>query len=294
MKKTARILLLAMLISIISGLFAFQVFADEYGYVPAAANKIMELQKTYPNGGHWSGDGQCKGFANKIYKEMFGLDLPRYTEQKNVLEHTAAVKVVKEILQYPTVDELKEMFKQGRTGDIIQGRKTSLQHTMVFIYADDNGVCVYDANSDGNNTIKQHTLTYNDIANGGPTNGNPYRYGISLYTAPNYEEKFGASVTPTPEPLPEKYLFDPEYYASMYDDVKATYGTDERALYNHWLTYGKAEGRSPSPLFDPKYYLEKNPDVKNAYGTDYSKAYDHWVTYGIYEYRKCSPIFDTA
>jgi hypothetical protein len=114
------------------------------------------------------------------------------------------------------------------------------------------------------------------------------------YISQNKDPLKNVIATPTPEPLPEKYLFDPEYYASMYDDVKATYGTDERALYNHWITYGKAEGRSPSPLFDPKYYLEKNPDVKNAYGTDYSKAYDHWVTYGIYEYRKCSPIFDTA
>ena len=37
--------------------------------------------------------------------------------------------------------------------------------------------------------------------------------------------------------------FDATFYASMYPDVKKAIGTDATKLYNHYVTYGKAEGR---------------------------------------------------
>lgn len=39
--------------------------------------------------------------------------------------------------------------------------------------------------------------------------------------------------------------FDPSYYAATYPDVVAVLGTDPQALYNHYLTYGIQEGRTP-------------------------------------------------
>lgn len=39
--------------------------------------------------------------------------------------------------------------------------------------------------------------------------------------------------------------FDPAFYASTYPDVAAACGTDVNALYNHYLAYGKKEGRMP-------------------------------------------------
>lgn len=38
--------------------------------------------------------------------------------------------------------------------------------------------------------------------------------------------------------------FDPDFYANTYPDVKAAFGTDVAALYNHYVNYGKAEGRA--------------------------------------------------
>ena len=38
--------------------------------------------------------------------------------------------------------------------------------------------------------------------------------------------------------------FDANFYAQRYPDVVAAYGTDPGALYQHYVTYGKAEGRS--------------------------------------------------
>ncbi|MCD7862738.1 MAG: C39 family peptidase [Lachnospiraceae bacterium] len=46
--------------------------------------------------------------------------------------------------------------------------------------------------------------------------------------------------------LSDDTVFDAEYYANTYADVKASCGTDFDALLNHYLTYGKKEGRQPS------------------------------------------------
>ena len=39
--------------------------------------------------------------------------------------------------------------------------------------------------------------------------------------------------------------FDPAFYAATYPDVVNALGTDANALYNHYITYGKSEGRVP-------------------------------------------------
>ena len=46
-----------------------------------------------------------------------------------------------------------------------------------------------------------------------------------------------------PKTMPDGTVFDAEYYANTYPDVKAAFGNDEKALYNHYIKYGKAEGR---------------------------------------------------
>lgn len=48
-----------------------------------------------------------------------------------------------------------------------------------------------------------------------------------------------------PKTMPDGNTFDAEFYAETYADVKAVFGNDEAALYNHYVQYGKAEGRQP-------------------------------------------------
>lgn len=124
-------------------IYATPVSADT-GYVDSAIAKIREIQKTYPVGSKFNasfnGAIQCKGFADYVYYQMFGLQLPPYTSSKNTITHNSNISVVGEITSRPTVDQLKNMFSKGRTGDIIQGRKQSSQHTMVFMYATDSEV----------------------------------------------------------------------------------------------------------------------------------------------------------
>ncbi|MDO4300536.1 MAG: dockerin type I domain-containing protein [Clostridia bacterium] len=159
----------------------------------SAINSIRVIQQKYPVGSTFNdSDGvggiQCKGFAGYVYYRMFGLTLPAYTSSANTLIHNSNITVVGEITSRPTVEQLKNMFEKGRPGDIIQGKKQSSQHTMVFMYTTSTGIHVYDCNSDGKNTVKERDLSYSEIAGTGYYTG--YIYGISLYTAPNYTSKF--------------------------------------------------------------------------------------------------------
>lgn len=46
-----------------------------------------------------------------------------------------------------------------------------------------------------------------------------------------------------PETMPDGTVFDAEYYSETYPDLKAAFGNDAAALYNHYVQYGRAEGR---------------------------------------------------
>ena len=50
--------------------------------------------------------------------------------------------------------------------------------------------------------------------------------------------------------------FDPVYYATAYPDVAAAVGTDAAALLNHYLLYGKNEGRLPNASAEPGAEIE--------------------------------------
>ena len=62
----------------------------------------------------------------------------------------------------------------------------------------------------------------------------------------------------TVPPELKSYVFDAAYYSAKYPDLAKLYGTDERKLYYHFLTYGIEEGRSASPYFDVRYYANQN------------------------------------
>jgi hypothetical protein len=38
--------------------------------------------------------------------------------------------------------------------------------------------------------------------------------------------------------------FDVKYYRSQYPDLEQAFGDDLSAYYNHYMTYGKSEGRT--------------------------------------------------
>jgi len=91
--------------------------------------------------------------------------------------------------------------------------------------------------------------------------------------------------------LIEEFLFNAEYYAKANEDVAIAMAYDEEKLYNHWVNYGKAEGRNASLVFNAKYYLEKNPSVAALVGNDYEAAYNHFISVGLVNGLESSPVF---
>ncbi len=76
-------------------------------------------------------------------------------------------------------------------------------------------------------------------------------------------------------------LFDRTWYLSTYPEV-ASAGLDPT---EHYVRFGAAEGRNPSPKFDTVYYLQTNPDVAAA-GVN---PLLHYIQFGISEGRQaCS------
>lgn len=120
-------------------------------------------------------------------------------------------------------------------------------------------------------------------------------------TPPVPETPETPSVPTGPKQLEDGTFFDAAYYAATYPDVAAALGTDEAALYNHYVSYGKAEGRFPNAaatpsvtgpkqmadggLFDAAYYAATYPDVVAAFGTDEAMLYNHYVLCGKAEGR---------
>ena len=90
-----------------------------------------------------------------------------------------------------------------------------------------------------------------------------------------------------PKTMADGGLFDAEFYANTYADVKQAFGTDESLLYNHYISCGKAEGRLPyqSEIFDAEFYANTYPDVKNAFGLNKELLYNHYITCGKAEGR---------
>lgn len=84
--------------------------------------------------------------------------------------------------------------------------------------------------------------------------------------------------------------FDHVAYADRYADLKEAFGYDKTALYNHYVTYGMAEGRIAEftggvSSFDHVAYADRYADLKEAFGYDKMALYAHYVTYGKAEGR---------
>jgi len=80
------------------------------------------------------------------------------------------------------------------------------------------------------------------------------------------------------------YLFDRSYYLERYPDLRRS----EVEPFEHYLRFGAAEGRDPSPLFATAWYLKQNPDVRVS-GLN---PLVHYARYGAAEGRNPHPRFD--
>lgn len=119
---------------------------------------------------------------------------------------------------------------------------------------------------------------------------------------------------------------DPQFYSTVYKDVKAAYGTNAKELQTHYDVFGEKEGRSANlqdalekkdsrslviyylaknasyyrknglnldfPFFNADNYLKANPDVAKAVKNNKMGALEHYLTYGAIEGRGSGTAFD--
>ncbi len=93
--------------------------------------------------------------------------------------------------------------------------------------------------------------------------------------------------------MPTPLSFNANWYLQQNPDVAAA--IEAGAPFNaaeHFMLYGRAEGRSASPLFDAEQYLANNPDVAEAVAQGLITAWDHFELYGGAEGRTPNPLFD--
>lgn len=105
---------------------------------------------------------------------------------------------------------------------------------------------------------------------------------VSMFTA----STLGVSATGL------KDIFDADYYAEQYPDLKAAFGNDEAALYKHFLTYGIKEGRVMNPVIDIVKYREQYADLQTAFGDDWDSYIKHYFEFGVNENRDNGTDFD--
>lgn len=123
-------------------------------------------------------------------------------------------------------------------------------------------------------------------------------------------------------PVRAETAFDPNYYYHKYADVALETGFDEQALFEHYQTFGMAEGRFPNaqaewraaaghvdteeertaflmqippsdplnadstlPKLDPIFYYNTYPDIAENIGKEAHELLNHYFAYGYREGR---------
>lgn len=114
------------------------------------------------------------------------------------------------------------------------------------------------------------------------------KWRMTLAFAVMVTSMFAATLTVSAEGV--KDVFDAKYYADTYPDLKAAYGYDEGALFQHYMKFGLAEGRVGSPTFNVVEYRRAYPDLEAAFGNDWNAYVNHYFQFGKAEGRTAGTV----
>ena len=147
---------------------------------------------------------------------------------------------------------------------------------------------------DGNLCVNGPTAALWCSASNGPQGS----YFMLLRDNGGLEVYRGTPANAATAPLVWTSVLDANYYAGRYADLRQAFGSNTRQLMEHWITYGRFEGRSPkngisdegrqnalSVSLDTVFYANKYPDLKQTFGYDAQRLYQHWMTLGRTEGR---------
>lgn len=182
-------------------------------------------------------------------------------------------------IKYSCTDSKVPSVTSSSTSDITVSGVTSTSATLKALKVGSSIITIstasdtnYNASNKATTNISTsasaYTVTYNN--NGGS--------GCST-TSVTYGGKYGTMCEPTRNGyvfigwFDENYKDKPlNYYADTYSDLKNAFGYDADALYNHYITYGKGEGRRISQ------YVKGDSFTGNANKTIYAGWYAQGYT----------------
>ena len=182
-------------------------------------------------------------------------------------------------IKYSCTDSKIPSVTSSSTSDITVSGVTSTSATLKALKIGSSTITVstasdtnYNASNKATSNISTsasaYTVTYNNNGGSGCTT-----------TSVTYGGKYGTMCEPTRNGyvfigwFDENYKDKPlNYYADTYSDLKNAFGYDADALYNHYITYGKGEGKRISQ------YVKGDSFTGNANKTIYAGWYAQGYT----------------
>ena len=218
MGKLKKILFMLAFIGLTAGALKIQVCAISQASVESQlTNYINQFNGKTANANQWYMGTQCKGFANWIFKNIFGVYIGGYPESANYKITNPQAETIG-VIEPGNLTEstAKELLQKGKPGDYIQVQRSIAKsggkcgpHSMILVGVKADGVQVFDCNSDGKNTVKTYLYTWSkfDYDN----------RAMSLYHANGYE----ISAEPAPViPTGEQTISDGKYYIASADNER--------------------------------------------------------------------------
>lgn len=150
------------------------------GYISQYAGRTVTSSQLYMG-------SQCKGFANWVFLQIFGVYIGPYPEAANYKITNPNAETVG-IIEPGNLNEnsARELLKKGAPGDYIQVQRSTARgrgpHSMILVNVNNDGIEVFDCNSDGKNTIKNYTISWHDfdVANRAMSLYHAYDYNYSV------------------------------------------------------------------------------------------------------------------
>lgn len=87
-------------------------------------------------------------------------------------------------------------------------------------------------------------------------------------------------------------VFDADYYATAYPDLKDASVIGEEALFTHFITFGIWEERQCNVNFNVDVYASRNPDLQEAFGSDIVSYYVHKAIHAKEQWRAKATLND--
>lgn len=152
--------------------------AIAYGNLTLDGNTDLALGHTFV--GTRSGE-QCKGYAKNVFYLCFGITVGSTESNNYKLSFVNGVSLVGTVTDM-SEQNIKALFANARPGDFVQMRRNhGGPHSMIVYAVLADGIKVFEANTDGQNTISGSSYTWADLCE--------RNVAMSVYTATNYALK---------------------------------------------------------------------------------------------------------